>query len=134
MAGGVFGERRQQVTGAIGGQRIREEIARGVGEFQFGGVDHGRVIQAPLNNVDGVEDGGFLRGAAGFHGALFAALEDEIALRVVQRHFAFEQRDGGAAVLGGGQIELGAPDRPRNQRSVELKTGRLGAVEEITGA
>ncbi len=76
----------------------------------------------------------FLGDSAGGDLALFAGLEGDFALVVLEVHLAVEEGESGFAVIGDGEIELGAANGPGNQRCAEaLVAGALPALE-IHGA
>ena len=107
----------------------------GVGaQARFVHVQHARIIEAPLNDVDGVNDGGFSRGFAGLHDALFARLQVDSAASVIQCHQTVEQRQHSAPVISHREVEFGAANGAGGQRRAELDRGRFLAAEKVSRA
>ena len=136
--GRIYGQRRGEIAAAIGGEGFAERLLRFSGQGQFTEVQHRRVVEAPLDEVHGLDDGGAPRRLARFVDGLLAALEVEddvrTALRIGHAHFAVEQAERGGAVVGDFQRELGAANDRRHLRSLHLELIRFVAMEEVEDA
>ena len=74
----VKGQRLEQVAVAVGGQRRGEGLSRIGAQAQLIGVHNRRVVQTPLNDIDGVDDRGFSRSFARFNDALLAGFQIQL--------------------------------------------------------
>ena len=72
-------------------QRRRQGVLQIGGQLQIVRVQNGRVVKGPLDDINGVEDGGFARGLPRSHGGLFAAGKLERTLLIGQIHRAVQQ-------------------------------------------
>src|SRR3954462_10367109 len=99
--------------------------------MQFGEVDYGRIIKAPLYDVERMKHGGFSRWLAGLNPPLLAALKDQFALGVVQRHFSFQQRNGCWSVFFSSEIKFRAANSAGNERRMKLKAGRFRPIKKV---
>ena len=68
-------------------------------EVKFVHVQHAGIVEAPLNDVDGIDDRRPDRRLTGINHALLSAPELNCAESVGQVHFAVEHREDGAAIV-----------------------------------
>ena len=104
----ITAQGREQIAGTVCGQGIGERGLLDLSQAQLIGIEHRGIIKTPLDDVDGMENGGFSRRLTRIHNALFAALKHEVAFGVIQGHFTFKQCYRGRAIFGGSQIEFGS--------------------------
>ena len=104
----ITAQGREQIAGTVCGQGIGERALLDLSQAQLIGIEYGGIIKTPLDDIDGLENGGFSRSLTRIHNALFAALKHEVAFGVIQGHFAFKQCHPGRAIFGRSQIEFGS--------------------------
>ena len=85
----------------------------GAAQTQFIDVEHARVIETPLNDVDGVDDCSLGWRLARFDRGLLARDKVQRALLVAQVHGPIEEGHYGASVVANEQMELRAAYRAR---------------------
>jgi hypothetical protein len=125
---------RDEVSGAIGVQRIAERLFLLVRQFQIIGRDDRGIIEGPLDDVDRVDERRVCRRATGINDTLLPAFQRRLAQGIGQLDFTVEERNHRSSIVRDGKIELSATNRPRGDRSAELNFLRLLPTEEVRRA
>ena len=92
------------------------------------------IIEAPLYDIDGVDDGRFARWQAAFDGALLAAFQVYRPQCIGEVHRSIEHRQHRCAVVGYPQLEFSAPDGSVGRRGDELRFILFRSSEKIKAA
>lgn len=107
-------DRHEQVAAPIGAQGVLEGCGLLDRQAELGGVNHRRVIQIPLDQRAGrFQDGGFGGRTPQERRPALPAAQDDLTLRVLQRHLAIEDDEFGIAGVVHLHQEVGPSDGSR---------------------
>ncbi len=129
----IAGQGPQQIAASIRRQGFGQSLFVRQDHARLIDIQHARIIEAPLDDVDRVEHRGFGGGLVDLHDALFATPEGNRAEGVAQGDLAVDEREHRAAIVSNGKAELGSAHRARGQRGLELQLGRFLAIEKVEG-
>ena len=127
----VSGQRLPQVARAIGRQGVGESLLFGRGERKLREVEHGGVVKAPLDDVDGRDADGQERGLAQLGHGLLAALDVDGAVGRSQRGRALDESEKGAPAVLNFEDKFGAANGGGAEGALQTQAGRLFAAEEV---
>lgn len=127
-------QRTEQVARAVGLQRIAQRLFLGGGKTDRRRVEHAGIIEAPLNDVYGIDHGRLARGLPDFGHPLLATVQQDPALLIVEFHRSVEHRQRGAAFGVHGKRKLRPPERAIGRRRMDLPLLILLPAPEIRAA
>jgi len=118
-------------------QRIAQRLLRGSIQAEFIQFEDARVVEAPLDEVNSIDDGGFPRSLTRLDNPLIAARQFDLFLRLGRgdgdRPVEHGQRGASFAIVEF-EHELGAANRRRSRAGVKPRAGGLVAMKEVEDA
>ena len=128
-------QRVEQVAACVGCKRFGERGFVFVGESEIVWIQDAGIVEAPLNEIGGGQDGGELRRLAGGDACLLAAGEGKLFDGSFEFNRAIKKRQtrGGVSV-GDGEEKFRAANCAGGERGLELHVGGILAVEEVKRA
>ena len=128
---GIFLQRAQQISRVIGRERLRYAGSFIFAQAEIARIQNAGIIERPLDDISRFQHGGFMRGLANFHFALFTAVEDDAAGGIRELHFAIEHRKLREGARDP-HYKLGSTQRTRRGRGADFQFARLFPREEIS--